>query len=170
VKRRRLFITIFGTLAAVILVLLVWPREQEPQYNGVALSNWLSLSGSTNKADSLAAVDAIRHIGTNALPFLTRWIQYEPGWKDSLGRKILTWPVIGNRPAVQKVVWNMTKYRANNAVDGFKIPGSQANPALPELQRRADNPKAPYTSLLATECLILMTQRFPGLDLPPRSF
>jgi hypothetical protein len=167
VKRWRLFIIIFGSLAAVILVLLVWPREREPQYNGVTLGNWLARYGGTNQADSVVAVDAIRHIGTNALPFLIRWIQYEPGWKDSLGRKILGWPVIGNRRDVQKLIWNMTKYRANNAVDGFKILGSQANPALPELQRMADNPKAPYTALRATECLILMTQRFPGFDNAP---
>jgi hypothetical protein len=164
VKRRRLFIIIFGCLAAAILVLLVWPREREPQYNGVTLSTWLVCCGSTNYADSLAAVDAIRHIGTNALPFLIRWIQYEPGWKDSLGRKILGWPVIGNRRDVQKLIWNMTQYRANTAVNGFKILGSDANPTLPELQRMADNSKAPETAIRATQCLIYMTQAFPGRD------
>jgi hypothetical protein len=152
----------------VIVVLLLWPREREPEYNGGALSAWLARCGSTNQAESRAAVDAIRHIGTNALPFLLRWIQYEPGWKDSLGRKILGWPVIGSRRDVQRLIWNMTQYRAITAVNGFRILGSQANPALPELQRLADNPKAPETAIRATQCLILMTQRFPGVDLPFR--
>jgi len=163
-KRRRLFVIIFGCLAAVIVVLLLWPREREPEYNGVALSGWLVRCGSTNQAECLAAVAAIRHIGTNALPFLLRWIQYEPGWRDSLGRKILGWPVLGSRRDVQRLIWNMTQYRAITAVNGFRILGSDANPALPELQRLADNPKAPETAIRATQCLILMTQRFPDFD------
>jgi hypothetical protein len=128
------------------------------------LSAWLVRCGSTNQAESLAAVDAIRHIGTNALPVLIRWIQYEPGWKDSVGRKILTWPLLGKNHDVQRLIWNMTEYRALTAVNGFRILGSEANPALPELQRLADNPKAPETAIRATQCLILMTQRFPGVD------
>ena len=59
-KRRRLFIIISASIAAVILGFLVWPREREPEYNGVSLSTWLVRYGSANKADSLAAVDAIR--------------------------------------------------------------------------------------------------------------
>jgi len=151
VKRHRLFIIIVGVLAVVILVLLVWPSEREPEYNGVTLSAWLlRCSTANNQAESFAAVDAIRHIGTNAMPFLIRWIQYEPGWKDSLSKKILGWPLVGNRFAVQKLIWNMTQHRADAAVNGFKILGSQASPALPELQRMADNPKAPETAIRAT--------------------
>jgi len=52
------------------------------------------------------------------------------------------------------------QYRAITAVNGFRILGSEANPALPELQRLADNAKAPETAIRATQCLILMTQRF----------
>ena len=155
---------LLACVASIALAVLVRPREGEPKYNEVALSTWLARCGSTNQAESLAAVAAIRHIGTNALPFLIRWIQYEPGWKDTLGRKILGWPVLGSRRDVQKLIWNMTQYRAITAVNGFRILGSEANPALPELQRLADNPKAPETAIRATQCLILMTQRFPGID------
>jgi hypothetical protein len=88
-KRRRLLRILLASVASIMLAYLVWPREREPEYNGAALSTWLARCGSTNQSESLAAVAAIRHIGTNALPFLIRWIQYEPGWKDSLGRKIL---------------------------------------------------------------------------------
>jgi hypothetical protein len=163
-KRRRLLRILLASVASITLAFFIWPREREPEYNGAALSTWLARCGSTNQSESLAAVAAIRHIGTNALPFLIRWIQYEPGWKDSLGRKILGWPVLGSRRDVQKLIWNMTQYRAITAVNGFRILGSEANPALTELQRLADNPKAPDTAIRATQCLILMTQRFPGFD------
>jgi len=163
-KRRRLLRILLASVASITLAFFIWPREREPEYNGIPLSKWLERCGSTNQAESLAAVAAIRHIGTNALPFLIRWIQYEPGWKDTLGRKILGWPVLGGRRDVQKLIWNMTQYRAITAVNGFRILGSEANPALPELQRLADNAKAPETAIRATQCLILMTQRFPGID------
>jgi hypothetical protein len=163
-KRRPVLIIAFACLASAILALVFWPREREPEYNGVTLSTWLVRSGSTNQTESLAAVDAIRHIGTNALPSLLRWIHYEPGWRDSLGRRIITWPIFGKSGHVQRLVWNMTWFRANAAVNGFHVLGSQANPALPELQRLAENPKMPETAIRATHCIFLMTQRFPEGD------
>src|SRR5690242_11063908 len=146
-KRRRVLIVASGCIAAVILALLLWPRDAEPEYNGVTLSTWLAHSGGTHQNESVAAENASRHMGPNALHCLVRWIQYEPGWRDSLARKILGWPIIGKRRDVQRLIWNMTQYRAITAVNGFMILGSQANPALPELQRLADNPKAPETAI-----------------------
>lgn len=167
-KRRPVLIIASACLVAFILALVLWPREREPEYNGATLSTWLlrcALSG--NQAESAPAVDAIRHMGTNALPFLVRWIQYEPGWRDSLGRKMWTWPVIRSRHDIQRLIWNMTQYRANAAVYGFQVLGSTANPAVPELQRLAYNGDAPETALRATECLIHMGQRFPEGDFEP---
>ena len=157
-KRRRILLLLLCPVAAMMLAIFIWPREREPQYNEVALSTWLARCSSTNQAEALAAVDAIRHIGTNTLPVFILWIKYEPRWK------ILGWPVLGKSRNVQRLIWNMTEYRAITAVRGFQILGSQANPALPELQRLADNPKAPETAIRATHCMIFMTQRFPGVD------
>lgn len=153
-KRRPVFIIASGCLVALIIALVLWPREREPEYNAATLSTWLARCGSTNLTESLAAADAIRHIGTNALPFLLRWIQYEPGWRDSLGRKILSWPVVGGHRDVQRVIWKMTQYRATSAVTGFKILGSEAGPARAELQRLAYNSQAPQTAIRATDCLL----------------
>ncbi len=166
-KRRPVFIVASACLAAFALALLLWPRQREPEYNGVTLSTWLVRCGSTNQAESLAAVDAIRHIGTNALPSLLLWIQYEPGWRYSLGAEMLTWPVVGKSRAVQRLVWHMRGNRASIAANGFRILGSIANPAMPELQRLADNPKQPQTAIRATQCMLLMSQRFPEGDVEP---
>jgi hypothetical protein len=153
-KRRPVLIVASACLAAVILALLVWRPEREPAYNGATLSTWLTRCGGTNQAESVASIDAIRHMGTNALPFLLRWIQYEPGWRDSLARKILGWPILGKRRDVQRLIWNTTQYRAITAVNGSKILGPDARPARTELQRLADNSRAPQTANRATECLL----------------
>lgn len=153
-KRRRLLFILLGCVATLTFAVILWPREREPEYKGVTLSTWLSRCGSTNLNQSLAAADAIQQIGTNALPFLLRWIQHEPGWRDALGQKILKWPAIGSRADVQRLIWKMTKYRAASAVTGFKILGPDARPARAELQRLAENAKAPETAIRAVDCLI----------------
>lgn len=163
-KRRPVLIIAFACLASAIVALVFWPREREPEYNGVTLSTWLCRDTSGNRAEALAVHDAISHIGTNALPFLVRWIQYEPGWRESVAQKVFKWPVIRSNRGLQRIiVWNMTGYRAAVAVTAFGVLGSTANPAMPELQRLA-NSKSPDAARLATQCLILMTQRFPEGD------
>jgi hypothetical protein len=136
------------------IVLLLWPRDREPEYNGATLSTWLARCGSTNLDESLAAGDAIRHMGTNALPLLLRWIQHEPDWRDSLGQKILSWPMVGGRRDVQRLICGVSQYRATSAVTAFKILGPDARPARAELRRLARNSQAPQTANRAIECLI----------------
>lgn len=162
-KRRRIFLALLGSVASITLAILVRPREREPEYNGATLSTWLSRCGSTNVTESLAAADAIQQIGTNALPFLLSWIQYEPGWRDWLGGKLLKWPVIGTRPNVQRLFWKMTHYRAASAVTAFKILGTEARPARTELQRLANNTKAPETAIRASECLLSVAYTPDGI-------
>src|SRR5437660_464012 len=62
-------------LAAVAA--LVWPREREPEYKGRALSVWIQggASRTLQAADRAAKIEAIQHIGTNALPHLLKWIE-----------------------------------------------------------------------------------------------
>src|SRR4051794_32060954 len=82
-KKRRIFVVIFGCLAVAALALALWPHEREPEYNGISLSTWLERYKARN--NTLETFAAIRRIGTNGLPFLLRWIQYEsPGWRKSL--------------------------------------------------------------------------------------
>ena len=85
------------------------------------------------------AADAVRHIGTNALPLLLQWIDqdYPVPWKAKLaavrnkmpkmfrgGRLVGWWLSAGD--------WN----RLTLANSGFELLGSNASPAVPELTRR----------------------------------
>jgi hypothetical protein len=114
--------------------------------------------------------NAVKQIGTNAVPFLLRWIQYEtPKWRRPLGAMASILPTfIEDTRCVQWIVKDKSEERAEMAMLAFEILGSDGTSAVPELQRMADNPKAPETAIRATQCLILMTQRFPGIDLPTR--
>jgi len=89
-KRRRLFIIFLGCLAAAILVFTLWPSEREPEYKGITLTKYLDrAAGSPNEE----LTEAIKHIGTNALPYLLRAVDYHPPrWKFALGWKILKLP------------------------------------------------------------------------------
>jgi len=74
-------------------------RYREPVYGGKKLSEWVSEYAANSMNDmkpapTQGAVDAIRHIGTNALPFLLKWIRYEPPlWKLKLNRVLN--PIMG---------------------------------------------------------------------------
>lgn len=126
-KPRRRILLCSGTVVIFALVaLLVWPGENEPQYQGHKLSWWLE----QNKGGS--TVEAVKEIGTNGLPFLVGWIRYEPpAWHNDLVRAT-------RRLSPQASHWFYEKTgaklnRQQNAVWAFAILGAQAAPAIPEL-------------------------------------
>jgi hypothetical protein len=121
-------------------VVAFWPGEREPEYDGKKLSEWLRAYelGSSNdnerkivEREQQAATDAIQHIGTNALPWLLKRIAYNPPvWKEKIGAhiakinsKLLThWYLEGDRLGF-------------DALQGFRLLGPRAAPAMPELTR-----------------------------------
>jgi HEAT repeat protein len=127
-------------LPVVLMVLVValvfgpsfWPSG-EPSYGGLTLSEWLEVhSGiSSSSKTSAQAEDAIRHIGTEAVPYFIKWIQSEPSeWATRLEKtrnivKVFTFP--DSRRMIQ------LRERPSYAVEGFKILGPQAKAAIPAL-------------------------------------
>src|SRR5947209_3349861 len=61
-------------------------REQEPTYAGKRLSEWVMRLRAKNSLEGERETEeAIRHIGTNSLPYLLKWISYEPTpWRIKL--------------------------------------------------------------------------------------
>ena len=81
VRRKRLWFALLGVgVAAVVgLVAALALRPAEPRYGGRALSQWVRRPAGDTQGD------AIRQIGTNAVPFLLEWMQYErPAWKSDV--------------------------------------------------------------------------------------
>jgi hypothetical protein len=143
VRRKRIFIVLTVCVLVGIGVLAFWPGEKEPEYNGKKLSEWLSegpISGDgPRSAAEKEAMDAVRHMGTNALPYLIRWMRYERRpWRNRLYALLEKFPNKGplrvaGRPDVL----------ATCAPYGFKSLVAAAAPAVPDLVRLMNDREAP---------------------------
>jgi len=82
---------------------------------------------------------AIRHIGTNALPYLLRWSDTQPvSCRTRLTSSIRKCPAFIRRSALSRYLAVDPATRRMSAVpEGFRVLGSMGTPAIPELYRRA---------------------------------
>jgi hypothetical protein len=123
---RRKFL-MFGALLGLGLVVIL-NLHREPEADGRTLSDWLELVRE-GKGTHTAATNAVRKIGTNAIPILLEKLaRTDPMWKQKLQRTKLQglisdeW-VYASHPSIKQ------------AYIGFAILGSDAAPVVPELSR-----------------------------------
>jgi hypothetical protein len=94
--------------------------------------------------------DAIRHIGTNALPWLLKWIRYEsPAWKHKLIDISKRLPQqLGDSFIFEPLRRNDLDHAAHQQaiLDCFHFLGSSAMPAVTELSRLAADSKSSEVS------------------------
>ncbi|MBI1178171.1 hypothetical protein GC207_12120 [bacterium] len=134
-KHKRLLIALIaGVFAFGIWFFLL--RNTEPKYEGRNLSEWIKIYGSSGPlTDRQQAAFAIQAIGTNALPYLLEWINYEPS-----NLRLGIWSRFGGRlqgiPFVHQILYgNMERaYATQNA---FEVLGTLAAPAIPILSDQA---------------------------------
>lgn len=91
--RRRRVITVSIVGGLVLVLAMFWSRS-EPHYQGKSLSFWLRGFESETMEARFQSADALRHIGTNALPQLLARLRepvlrQEPAWRQRL-RAILS--------------------------------------------------------------------------------
>jgi hypothetical protein len=123
-----------GLIVVVLGAMLFWLGEREPEYQGRKLSWWIADGNQRSLfAPETAGVrEAVRGIGTNALPLLIRRIKsaHLPE-KSNLEAKVAS----ASKSAGD--VWEharLEKLRpATDAVWAFWILGEQGSPAIPEL-------------------------------------
>jgi HEAT repeat protein len=128
-----------------IAVVVFWPGEREPEYNGKKLSQWLSEKpprGAISILEETDADDAIRHIGTNALPFLVRWIQTDPklpAWREKLFNFVYyrTFNARAKYVILQRI--DAPRLRLRRAMWAIKTLGPEARTAVDDLVRVATN-------------------------------
>jgi hypothetical protein len=108
--------------------------DAEPSHNGRLLSEWLADVHASSGVDVVGAPnppeEAIRAIGTNAIPTLLKWISYEPSPSErssETGAEVPRW----RRHTLS------TKELADSTQSVFGILGVLARPAIPELTRLA---------------------------------
>lgn len=124
-----------GMLLLGIMVATVWLRlssEKEPVYQGRSLAGWLyRMEDSTRQAE---CDEAIRHMGTNCLSWLVKWIPYrDRPWVNRLDgviQKVC--------PKTVQRAWHNSRWYRNVSgslfvENSFKTLGEQASPAVPAL-------------------------------------
>jgi hypothetical protein len=129
-KHRTLLIATAFVAVAIASALLLAPN-QEPRYNGRPLSKWVQVY-SQGTPEFSEAEQAIRTIGTNALPFLLKWIRQEPpSWAGTADRAL---PQALSETAPARFLIDGLGYEtANGAMLAFGVLGTNAAPAIPEL-------------------------------------
>jgi hypothetical protein len=155
---------LIGAVAAVVLIAYL-TCEREPVYQGKALSNWIDVYAHerahimgglpTGKMGS----NAIRTIGTNALPYLLRWTRYEHESRFSATSRSLVakLPQFLTTDTLQRwATADAAELRAEYAALAFGPLGEQAKPAIPQLvaqMKDATHPRASHRAIVALACI-----------------
>ena len=133
-----------GVAAAITLIALL-TREREPSYSGKPLSFWVVQLCPMNPSSpgKPEAEKAIRHIGTNAIPYLLKWVSYEEPELRGIRQTVINakdqFPITLRKRIPSSVdnwvsdVWNYGKN--GGAPEAFAILGTVATPAIPDLER-----------------------------------
>jgi hypothetical protein len=122
-------VTIAVTLFALVMALLAL-RSHEPTYRNRSLSRWLQAPG------TVEAQEAVRRIGTNAIPYALHWLGHQPslfesvalGMRNKLPQHLRPSPITSSDS------------RAGDAENCFLMLGPLAAPAIPDLTRLALTP------------------------------
>ena len=148
--RKRRFFLILGIVILAGVLVAVFSREREPEYGGKRLSDWVEglASYAVDSADAHLEEEAIRQIGTNALPYLVKWLSYEiPAWKTAL-YKIVD-KTVKKQPDAWFLRWDKATSRAIGAELALKTLGPQAEAAIGELTKLLNDPKASQSAMRA---------------------
>jgi hypothetical protein len=105
------------------------------------------------------AEDAVRHIGTSAVPYLLVWMQYEPAaWRNTLNNsaclsKVRNWRILEDTRFIRQL----------GATLAFQTSLPGAEDAIPELGRMLNNAHTPESAERAVDVLAYLG----GAGLPP---
>jgi len=161
-KRRRLFAILLGVgvLAGIIAVVR---HEREPKYRGKKLSEWVMEydKHDTYLEPTPEVDDAIRHMGTYAIPHLLKWLRYEPPtWRKDLANQLFRLAPTRARDALIERITRPTlepdnqEIRARGAAVALAKLGSKAYRGIPSIVRLANDTNAPASAWRAADVLM----------------
>ncbi|MDB6065623.1 MAG: repeat protein [Pedosphaera sp.] len=140
-----LLVAVIGAIAWLTL------RPNEPMYKGKRLSAWLKVydseTGPTFRTEGEGADEAVRHIGTNAIPTLLRRLRA----KDSP----LTLRLVGlaKKQHVFEVKFASAWDKQVEGLHGFHALGTNGKDAVPELIRMYEQDSSPESRFSVTFAL-----------------
>ena len=125
-----LSIAVAALLVAVMIPLFVGSRVLDPRYQNKPLSAWLKDLGGGNRERQTRAEEAIRKIGTNALPMLLKELRAQ----DPLGWRVWhrIWPQKAYAAAADRCI------AADRAL---QVLGPETEAVLPDLLQIAADPQ-----------------------------
>jgi hypothetical protein len=131
--RKRSLLVFLAVWLVGVVVCWILTRPREPSYDGRRLSQWLAIAAErAGVAESGEEAKAIRAIGTNAIPYLLKWMEYKrPWWRVELEHL----QVVRNYPVPASILEDTKDDLADSAWLGFQILGREAETAIPELTR-----------------------------------
>lgn len=127
----------------VIGVVVSARHNSEPVYQGKTLKQWMQIymwPGGNSRAEQdrrqREAAEAVRHIGSNAVPTLLEWEDKDARvpWKYKLYAQLPR--SLQKQRLIDNWLIAADHYRVDRALFAFYILGSNALPAVPELTRR----------------------------------
>jgi hypothetical protein len=139
-KRRGIRILAGCALGAVIVI--AWPPgEKEPEYEGRPLHVWVEMLGEPWPGTKTTSepYPPLEHIGTNAVPFLLKWIA-SSGLKERLAPYVSKVPRVRDFAPVRRWLYydfGAAEKRAAGAVLAFGFLGERASAAIPALGQLA---------------------------------
>jgi hypothetical protein len=133
-RRTRFRRLLFGLITLALLAGVIhWTSSlSEPKYQGVSLGKWIEryLNNFDSEPQRNEAIDAVQHIGSNAVPCLMRWLTASD---STLKESIETW--IDAHSPIKVPFTNEYISHYDRALLGFEILGPRARTAIPELER-----------------------------------
>jgi hypothetical protein len=171
-----------GLVALTAVVAVVWPREREPEYAGIRLSEWLRYQHQgafffegRGIADGNGRVQepwlAVRQMGTNSFPWLLKWMKFERSTlRDKLFVAFKKLPQRFQLTAVASALdQDPLEIRANDATMALIMFGSAAWRVVPELKMMSSTPgiggKRPELANRAGCALVIIEGVRPGVGL-----
>ena len=163
VKGLRKLLWILLGLALVVGVFVIG-HNREPRYRGLTVTEYSEIydriwHGELTRPGLQETGDAFYQMGSNAVPYLLKWIQYRrPQWEENLLKTLDQTPppfrgLATNFTARRRSLMAKLERRRTAGSWGFERIGSNAATAIPELERLALDPGAANTAAMATTAL-----------------
>ena len=155
--KRRIVFALCALAAGGLVAIAVWPSQKEPDYKGKKLSEWvndgviITQFGGRNRVWTMEqSAEALRHMGTNALPFLVKWLAYQrPAWRKAAFSSYCKLPLRFQNDSIRRRIYGVDPATRRDAVLWcFWILGSDARPAIPDLVELTKTPKAARDAIL----------------------
>jgi hypothetical protein len=153
VRRHRKLLIAVACLTAIAGIVALARYDPQPRHRGRPLSEWLhDAFAASSTPEDIHPEQAVREIGTNAIPWFVNWINYERGSWQRTARSVLS-PSLSKSFLGEIVSEETTEERSVLAVIGFSFLGTNAAPAIPELSAMMRDPTRPQT---ARRCVLAL--------------